>query len=44
MQLLGYEGFIKAQLLAIKSIKSLQTFGAMRLPTSFPLKFVNSMT
>ena len=45
MQLLGYEGCIKPQLLAINPIRSLQTFATMRLPKSFPPnKLMNSMT
>jgi len=35
MQLLDYEGFIKGQLLAIRPLRPLQIFAAMRLPRNF---------
>ena len=36
MQLLGYEGCSKQQLLARNPIRSLQTLATMRLPKSLP--------
>jgi hypothetical protein len=43
MQLLGYEACIKPQLLAIKSIPPLQTFGTMRLAKNFLQKKIHEI-